>query len=106
VRTVRDPRDAGIERCTLDDLRGADAASNAARLREALAGRDTAAHRDALALNAALALEVTGAEPDARSAVARARKTLANGGGSQLLERIAAFAQDHAATAKAPRDQR
>jgi len=105
VRTVRDPRDAGIERCALDDLRGADAASNAARLREALAGRDTAAHRDALALNAALALEVTGAEPDARSAVARARKTLASGGGSQLLDRIAAFAKDHAARVATPRNQ-
>jgi hypothetical protein len=40
---------------------------------------------------------VTGAEPDARSAVARARKTLASGAGGELLERIAAFAKDHAA---------
>src|SRR5262245_4203693 len=95
VRTVRDPQEAGIERCTLDDLRGGDAASNAARLSEALAGRDTAAHRDALALNAALALEVTGSEPDARSAVARARKTLASGAGTRLLDRIAAFAKEH-----------
>jgi anthranilate phosphoribosyltransferase len=95
VRTVRDPRDAGVERCTLDDLRGGDAAVNAARLREALAGRDTAAHRDALALNAALALEVTGTEPDAASAVAHARRALASGAGSRLLERIAAFAKDY-----------
>jgi anthranilate phosphoribosyltransferase len=94
-RSVRDPRDVGIERCTLDDLRGSDAASNAARLREALAGRDTAAHRDALVLNAALALEVTGAAPDAASAVVRARKTLASGAGTRLLERIAAFAKEH-----------
>ncbi|HJR68601.1 MAG TPA: anthranilate phosphoribosyltransferase, partial [Gammaproteobacteria bacterium] len=42
-RTIRDPRDAGIERCALTDLRGDDAASNAARLREALQGRDTPA---------------------------------------------------------------
>jgi anthranilate phosphoribosyltransferase len=94
-RTVRDPRDVGIERCTLDELRGTDAAGNAARLSEALAGRDTAAHRDALVLNAALALEVTSAEPDARSAVARARKTLASGAGARLLDRIAAFAKEH-----------
>jgi anthranilate phosphoribosyltransferase len=94
-RTVRDPLDANIERCSLDDLRGGDAAHNAERLREALAGRDTAAHRDALALNAALALEVTGAEPDARSAVARARAALADGAGTRLLERIAAFAAQH-----------
>jgi anthranilate phosphoribosyltransferase len=93
-RTLRDPRDAGVERCTLDALRGTDAAGNAARLREALAGRDTAAHRDALVLNAALALEVTGAERDAASAVARARETLSSGAGSKLLERIAAFAKE------------
>jgi anthranilate phosphoribosyltransferase len=94
-RAVRDPREAGVERCSLDDLRGGDAAHNAARLREALAGRDTAPHRNALALNAALALEVTGEEPDARSAVARARHALANGAGTRLLERIAAFAKEH-----------
>jgi anthranilate phosphoribosyltransferase len=93
-RTVRDPLDAGIERCSLDDLRGGDAAHNAARLREALANRDTAAHRDALALNAALALEVTGTEPDARSGVARARAALADGAGARLLERIGAFAAE------------
>jgi anthranilate phosphoribosyltransferase len=95
-RTVREPRDAGIERCTLDDLRGTDAAGNAARLREALAGRDTAAHRDALVLGAALALEVTGAEPDARRAVARARAALASGAGAELLDRIAEFAKGRA----------
>ena len=92
-RTVRDPRDAGLLRCALEDLRGTDSASNAARLREALAGRDTAAHRDALVLGAALALEVTGAEPDARAAVARAQAALASGAGARLLETITAFAK-------------
>jgi anthranilate phosphoribosyltransferase len=94
-RSVRDPRDLGIERCTLEDLQGGDAAANAARLREALAGRDTAAHRDALVLGAALALEVTGTEPDARSAVERARAALANGAGERLLATITAFAKEH-----------
>lgn len=93
-RAVRDPRDAGLARCTLEDLRGSDAAGNAARLREALAGRDTPAHRDALVLGAALALEVTGTEPDASRAVGRARKTLASGAGTRLLDRIAAFAKE------------
>jgi anthranilate phosphoribosyltransferase len=92
-RTMRDPLDAGIERCALEDLRGTDPASNAARLREALAGRDTAAHRDALVLGAALALEVAGAETDARHAVARARAALASGAGAKLLDRITAFAK-------------
>jgi anthranilate phosphoribosyltransferase len=96
ARTTRDPRDAGIERCPLDDLRGADAAGNAARLRAALAGGDTRAHRDALVLGAALALEVTGAEPDARRAVARALAALASGAGAKLLARLAAFAKERA----------
>jgi anthranilate phosphoribosyltransferase len=93
-RTVRDPRDVGIERCALEDLRGTDAAGNAARLREALAGRDTGPHRDALVLGAALALEVTGVEPDPRRAVARARTTLASGAGARLLDRIGTFAKE------------
>ena len=59
-RTIREPRELGFARCALEDLRGTDAAGNAARLREALAGRDTPAHRDALVLGAALALEVDG----------------------------------------------
>jgi anthranilate phosphoribosyltransferase len=92
-RTLRDPREAGLARCGLEDLRGTDAASNAARLREALAGRDTAAHRDALVLGAALALEVTGEEPDPRSAVARARAALDSGAGDKLLAAITAFAR-------------
>jgi anthranilate phosphoribosyltransferase len=96
-RTIRDPREAGIERCALTDLRGDDAANNAARLREALQGRDTPAHRDALVLGAALALEVTGAEPEARAAVTRARAALASGAGAKLLDAIAAFAKELAA---------
>jgi anthranilate phosphoribosyltransferase len=95
-RTLRDPLDAGLERCSLEELAGTDPASNAARLREALAGRDSGAHRDALVLGAALALEVAGIEPDARRAVTRARTALASGAGARLLTRIGAFAAEHA----------
>jgi anthranilate phosphoribosyltransferase len=97
VRTIRDPLDAGIERCNLEDLRGDDPATNAARLRAALATGDTRAHRDAIVLGAALALEVTGAAPDLRRAVARARTTLASGAGQRLLHAIEAFAKVHSA---------
>jgi anthranilate phosphoribosyltransferase len=97
TRSVRDPRDVAIERCAAGDLHGSDAASNAARLREALCNRDTAAHRDALVLGAALALEVTGVEPEASRAVARARAALAGGAGKRLLDSIAAFAKERAA---------
>jgi anthranilate phosphoribosyltransferase len=95
-RTIRDPQDFGIERCTLDELRGGDAATNAARLRAALAGDDTQAHRDAIVLGCALALEVTGTEPDARRAASRARQVLSSGAGQRLLFAIERFAKRRA----------
>jgi anthranilate phosphoribosyltransferase len=52
------------------------------------------AHRDALVLGAALALEVTGTEPDAARAIDRARRAIDNGAASELLDRIAAFAAE------------
>jgi anthranilate phosphoribosyltransferase len=96
VRSVRDPADAGIARCPLEDLRGGDSATNAARLTAALAGGDTAAHREALVLGAALALEVTGRAPDAASAVAQARAGLASGAATRLVENLAAFGRERA----------
>ena len=93
-RSVRDPGDAGIARCAHDELRGADSATNAARLKAALAGGDTPGHRDALVLGAALALEVTGLAPDAPSAIARARAGLASGAAGRLVEGLATFGKD------------
>ncbi|HEY8520252.1 MAG TPA: anthranilate phosphoribosyltransferase [Gammaproteobacteria bacterium] len=97
TRTVRDPRDYGIERCNGDGLVGGDAAENARRLRAALEGGDTAAHRDALALGAALALEVTGLVPDTAAGVACAREAIADGRAARLLERLDEFARREAA---------
>jgi anthranilate phosphoribosyltransferase len=94
LRSVRDPRDAGIARCALEELRGAETAVNAARLKAALAGGDTAGHRDALVLGAALALEVTGIAADATSAVARARETLRSGAAARLVDGLAAFGKE------------
>ncbi len=96
-RSVRDPRDAGIARCAQDELRGADSATNAARLKAALAGGDTPGHREALVLGAALALEVTGLAPDAMSAVARARLGLASGAATRLVEGLATFGKERTA---------
>ena len=92
TREVRDPASAGLPACTTEDLAGGDAASNAARLRAALSGADTPAHRDALALGAGLALEVTGAAPSLAAGVERARAAIADGSAGRLLERLDAFA--------------
>ena len=93
VRDVRDPGDYGMARCDEDALRGSDAATNAERLRAALAGSDTSAHADALVLGAALALEVTGSVEDPITAVQRAREAIADGSAGRLLERLDAFAE-------------
>jgi anthranilate phosphoribosyltransferase len=93
TREVREPGDCGLPRCTTEALAGDDAATNAVRLRGALAGEDTAAHRDALALGAGLALEVCGAEPSLAAGVERARAAIAGGAAAQLLARLDAFAE-------------
>jgi anthranilate phosphoribosyltransferase len=91
-RTVRDPADAGLARCSEADLAGGEPNENAARLRAALEGGDTPAHRDALVIGAALALEVTGRAPNFAAGLAAARAAITDGRARALLERIAAFA--------------
>lgn len=90
-RTVRDPRELGFRRCTPADLAGGDAAHNALGLRAVFDGRDRGPHRDAIVLNAALALEVTGAVPDAPAGVRAASDALDRGDGVRFLGRLAAF---------------
>ncbi len=90
-REVRDPRDLGLARCAPEDLAGGDAAHNAVGLRAVFEGRDRGAHRDALVLNAALALEVTGAVTDVAEGVHAAGAAIDRGDASRLLERVAEF---------------
>jgi anthranilate phosphoribosyltransferase len=98
-REVRDPRDLGIDRCAASDLAGGDAAHNAAGLRAVFDGRDRGAHRDAIVLNAALALEVTGAVSNAAEGVRVAVEAIDRGDAARLLERLVEFgrrpARDH-----------
>ena len=92
-RGVRDPADYGMPVCDEQALRSSDAATNAARLRAALSGGDTPAHVDALVLDAALALEVTGSVEDPLAAVQRAREAIADGSAARLLGKLDAFAE-------------
>ncbi len=93
TREVRDPLDLGIQRCAAADLAGGDAEHNAAGLRAVFEGRDTGPHCDAIVLNAALALEVTGAVPSAGAGVTAALEAIKDGDGVRLLQRLAAFGQ-------------
>ena len=90
-RRVQDAVEFGLPRCSAGELAGGDAAHNAAGLRAVFEGRDRGAHRDAIVLNAALALEVTGAVDSTASGVRAAGDAIERGDGSRLLERIAAF---------------
>ena len=94
TREVRDPLDLGMQRCTPADLAGGDAGHNAASMRAVFEGRDTGPHCDAILLNAALALEVTGAVPSAGLGVIAALEAIKRGDGVRLLERLAAFGRE------------
>jgi anthranilate phosphoribosyltransferase len=89
----RSPADYGLALCTAADLAGSDAAGNAAALRAVLSGADRGAHRDALLLGAALALEVSGAESSPRAAVARAAAAIDSGAAMKLLATITQFSE-------------
>lgn len=90
-RSERDPHEFGLARCTPQSLAGGDAAHNAIAMRAVFAGEDRGPHRDALVLNAALALEVTGTVPDAATAIRAAGDAIDRGDALRLLDRLAAF---------------
>lgn len=91
--TVRRPADLGLAPCSEDDLRGGDPATNSARLEAALGGGDTRAHRDALALGAGLALEVTGHCGSLADGLEAAQAALASGRAADLLAKIRRFGE-------------
>jgi anthranilate phosphoribosyltransferase len=82
-----DPQKLGFERCALADLRGGDAARNAALLREILSGA-AGPIADAVALNAGAALYVGAACESVGAGVERAREVLRSGQARQRLERF------------------
>ena len=91
TKTVRDPADYGLARCTATDLEGGSPEENAKRLRNALCNGDSIAHREALILGAALALEVTGAVSNPESGVYLARGALNDGRGAKFIEQLESF---------------
>ena len=85
----RDPADLGFDPCTPEQLAGGDAAENAASLREVFDGTP-GAHRDALVLGAALALEAAGSGSFAE-ARSRAEAAIDDGAAKKLLDAFAQF---------------
>lgn len=81
------PADAGLAPAKLTDLRGGDAATNAAAIREVLAGK-SGPFRDIVLLNAAAALIVGGKAADLRAGVDMAASAIDTGAARRALERL------------------
>jgi anthranilate phosphoribosyltransferase len=91
TRHERSAAEFGLPPCTIEELKGGDAAHNAAHLTAVLEGRDRTAHRNAIVLQAALVLELLGKAESARAAARMAEDAIDSGAGKHVLEKIAAF---------------
>ena len=80
--------DAGCAPCAPEDLKGGDAGRNAAIARAVLAG-EAGPPREAVVLNAAAALLLSGRAADLLDGARRAREALDRGEAAALLERVA-----------------
>jgi anthranilate phosphoribosyltransferase len=88
VRTFEvTPEESGLARATLEDLKGGDAAANAAALKEVLAGA-RGAYRDIVLLNAGAALVVGGKAQTLREGVSLAARSIDSGAAKAALKRL------------------
>jgi len=91
VRTFTlDPRELGLPRATLSDLKGGDREENAAILRAVLAGR-SGPQRDVVLLNAAAVLVAGGVAPNLKEGLAMAARSIDSGAARAKLEALIAF---------------
>jgi anthranilate phosphoribosyltransferase len=90
AETTRDPADLGMAPCDPSDLAGGSPTHNAERLLGVLDG-ESGAHRDAIVLGAALALEVTGVATGPTAAVEMAAAAIDDGKGLSLAKALEEF---------------
>ncbi|MBI2688476.1 MAG: anthranilate phosphoribosyltransferase [Acidobacteria bacterium] len=86
------PRDFGLPRASLDDLRGGDRSANAAITREILGGAE-GPKRDIVVMNAAAGLLVIRAAADFETAIHMAQTSIDSGAALAKLDAMAAFSQ-------------
>ena len=89
VREVT-PKDFGVERADLADLRGGGRDENAAIAREILFGK-RGPRRDIVLVNAAMALIAAGRAAEYGEAMALAAKSIDSGGARKVLDRMVRF---------------
>ena len=85
------PEDFGLERSSLEALRGGSAEENAALIRSILTQERTDAALDLVLINAAAALYLSGVSASLQDAVTLARQTIAAGKAQAKLEAFQAF---------------
>ena len=88
-----DPRDVGLEPGDPEELRGGDAARNAATIRRVLAGEKGGA-RDAVLLNAAFALVAAEQAGELWWAMDAAAAAIDSGAAAETLDRLVAFSRE------------
>ncbi len=89
------PEDAGLPRATLDEIKGADPASNAQRMTLLLDGR-RGPLRDIVLLNSAAALIVAGRAHDLRQGVDQAAGSIDEGKARRVLQQLVAITNGRA----------
>jgi len=87
------PEDAGLPRAVPEQLKGADAAYNAAAMRAMLAG-EKGPFRDVVLLEAAAALIVAGKAADLKSGVALGAASIDSGKAKRVLERMVVISNE------------
>jgi anthranilate phosphoribosyltransferase len=88
------PSDFGIPKAERSDLKGGDAATNAAILRDVLAG-SKGPRRDVVLLNAGASLFVAGKADSVREGIARAMQAIDSGGARAKLDAMIAASKVH-----------
>jgi anthranilate phosphoribosyltransferase len=96
--SVLDPADLGLDRSSIEDLRGGSVARNV-EVADAVLRGEPGAPADVVALNAAAALWVAGRADDLAAGLERAREVLASGAALELKERWARRTRELAAAA-------
>jgi anthranilate phosphoribosyltransferase len=88
------PEEFGLQRATLEELSGGDAAYNAVVIREILNGKKSA-RRDVVLLNSAAALVAAGRADHLRDAIPLAAKAIDSGEALEKLRALVAFTTSH-----------
>ncbi|TFG48927.1 MAG: anthranilate phosphoribosyltransferase [Candidatus Brocadiia bacterium] len=83
-----DPREFGISRTSIDELRAGDAAANAEIIRDILSGKDKGARKDIVLLNAAAAIIVGGLAKDFEKAIRIADSSISGGKAQNCLDKL------------------